>query len=161
MFVSESKFLSSPSAFIPHILNPHPESLLGLITKPAVEAALLVRLANKARLYGQDLDAMGNPIDMEGREGKIVVDEVVKLYEKWVIPLTKVVEVSPSSCSCASVGSGRSVKLTESGDGCRPRYMLAGRLPAYASGRSLSGADGLMDGRRSCILVSKSSSRLI
>lgn len=95
MFVSESKFLSNPGAFVPHILNPHPESLLGLITKPAVEAALLVRLANKARLYGQELDGMGHPIvDSERGPGKIDVDEVVKLYEKWVIPLTKVVEVS-------------------------------------------------------------------
>jgi chorismate mutase len=102
MFVAESKFISSPSSFLPHILTPNGPALLALITKPAVEAALLVRLANKARLYGQDLDAMGNPIHPEGEggdesgRGKIEAEEVVKLYERYIIPLTKEVEVSPS-----------------------------------------------------------------
>lgn len=94
MFVSESKFLSAPHLFIPHILNPNPTELLALITKPEVEAALLIRLGNKAKLYGQDLDGMGKPI--EGREdkpGKIESEVVVALYKEFVIPLTKDVEV--------------------------------------------------------------------
>lgn len=58
-----------------------------------MEAALLVRLAKKASFYGQELDASGNPIPSSGKELKIDVDEVVKLYKDYIIPLTKVVEV--------------------------------------------------------------------
>jgi chorismate mutase len=96
MFVSESKFRQAPHDFIPHILSkpPNRDALAGLITKPAVEAALLVRLKNKADLFGADLDAQGNLKEPEHRgEGRIKTDEVVKLYRDWVIPLTKDVEV--------------------------------------------------------------------
>merc|ERR1712093_269809 len=99
MFVSESKFRSSPSAFIPHIQNPNEEALAGLITKPAVEAALLVRLGKKARFYGQELDGQGNAADVNGSDLstenrlRIDVDEVVQMYRDYIIPLTKDVEV--------------------------------------------------------------------
>jgi chorismate mutase len=94
MFVSESKFLSSPSSFIPHILNPNPSALEGLITKPAVEAALLVRLAKKARWYGAELGPDGEPLPEQDANGKRVdTEEVVRLYREYIIPLTKDVEV--------------------------------------------------------------------
>ncbi|KAK4047639.1 chorismate mutase aro7 [Microbotryomycetes sp. JL201] len=92
MFVSESKFLDKPSDFIPHILNPNPQALEGLITKPAVEKALLVRLEKKAKWYGAELGPDGEPIKDEGKT-KVDVDEVVKLYRDYIIPLTKEVEV--------------------------------------------------------------------
>ncbi|ODO05894.1 chorismate mutase [Cryptococcus amylolentus CBS 6273] len=99
MFVSESKFLSAPHDFIPHILSspPNKEALAGLITKPAVEAKLLVRLANKARVYGGEMDADGKVIEVPDEEfalrGKIDLGSVVGMYRDWVIPLTKDVEV--------------------------------------------------------------------
>ncbi|GAA6038116.1 hypothetical protein JCM8097_007554 [Rhodosporidiobolus ruineniae] len=92
MFVSESKFLSSPSSFIPHILTPNPPALEGLITKPAVEAALLVRLAKKARWYGAELGPDGEPLP-ESEEKRKWTEEVVRLYREYVIPMTKDVEV--------------------------------------------------------------------
>lgn len=91
MFVSESKFLSAPHDFIPHILNPNPAALEALITKPAVEAALLVRLDKKARWYGAELGADGTWGEKEG--GKVAPEEVVKLYRDNIIPLTRDVEV--------------------------------------------------------------------
>ena len=91
MFVSESKFLSSPSSFIPHILTPNPSALEALITKPAVEAALLVRLDKKARWYGAELGPDGKWGEKEG--GKVAPEEVVKLYRDNIIPLTRDVEV--------------------------------------------------------------------
>lgn len=100
MFVSESKFLSAPHDFIPHILAspPNTDALAGLITKPAVEAKLLVRLANKARIYGCEMDADGRLIEVPdeemGARGKIDLASVVSMYKDWVIPLTKDVEVS-------------------------------------------------------------------
>ncbi|GJN92667.1 hypothetical protein Rhopal_005702-T1 [Rhodotorula paludigena] len=94
MFVSESKFLSAPSSFIPHILTPNPSALEALITKPAVEAALLVRLEKKARWYGAELGPDGEPLVGDGaRREKVSPEEVVRLYREYVIPLTKVVEV--------------------------------------------------------------------
>lgn len=93
MFVSESKFRAEPASFIPHILNPNREALASLITKPAVEAALLVRLAEKAKVYGQDMDRPSANTEEREKERKIEVDTVVRIYKTFVIPLTKEVEV--------------------------------------------------------------------
>lgn len=90
-FVSESKFLSDPAAFIPHIQKPNRDALEALITKPEVERRLLQRLRKKASVYAQDLAADGSP-NQDGT-GKIDVDGVVELYEHYIIPLTKEVEV--------------------------------------------------------------------
>lgn len=93
MFVSESKFQSAPSDFIPHILScpPNKDALAALITKPAVEASVLARLANKAKVYGREMDAGGHVI--EDTAARIDIEAVVGLYRDWVIPLTKDVEV--------------------------------------------------------------------
>lgn len=99
MFVSESKFLSDPAAFIPHILTPNPSALEALITKPAVEAALLVRLEKKARWYGQELGPTGEVVNVTAENTKLDVKEVVRLYKDYIIPLTKDVEVNLSSFS--------------------------------------------------------------
>jgi len=93
MFVSESKFQSHSASFVPHILNPNPKALEDLITKPAVEAALLKRLEKKALWYGQDLGPTGEVVEGAKSEMKIDVEEVVKLYRDYIIPLTKDVEV--------------------------------------------------------------------
>lgn len=95
-FVSESKFRAHPADFIPHILNPNRPALEALITKPAVEKALLERLVKKARIYGRDIGPDGEPRE----DGwKIDVQTVHDLYEKYIIPLTKEVEVR---CQCTS-----------------------------------------------------------
>ncbi|PPR04071.1 hypothetical protein CVT24_010644 [Panaeolus cyanescens] len=98
-FVSESKFVENPAAFIPHILNPNRDALEALITKPEVERKLLQRLHKKASTYAQDIAADGEPPAVNGTNGKvhnsskIDVDGVVDLYESYIIPLTKEVEV--------------------------------------------------------------------
>ncbi|KAF7298965.1 Chorismate mutase [Mycena indigotica] len=95
-FVSESKFQDNPSAFIPHILTPNRPALEALITKPEVERKLLVRLRKKAATYAQDFGPDGDfKRDAEGNVEaiKIDVDGVVDLYESFIIPLTKEVEV--------------------------------------------------------------------
>jgi len=90
-FVSESKFVSDPAAFVPHIQNPNRPALEALITKPEVERKLLQRLRKKATVYAQDVAADGTP-NQDGTF-KIDVDGVVELYEHYIIPLTKEVEV--------------------------------------------------------------------
>lgn len=109
-FVSESKFQAHPSDFIPHILNPNRKELEALITKPEVERALLARLRKKATLYARELDMRGEPLREETQNGRVDsaaeegrtavkgafrvdVDTVEQLYENYIIPLTKEVEV--------------------------------------------------------------------
>jgi chorismate mutase len=111
-FVSESKFMSDPAAFIPHIQNPNRAALEALITKPEVERKLLLRLQKKAATYAQDFGPDGEAMVSQGGNalssnaavatkvngaGKIDVDGVVDLYESYIIPLTKEVEVSLES----------------------------------------------------------------
>lgn len=91
-FVSESKFRDDPAAFIPHIRSRNRDALAGLITKPEVELKLLQRLRKKAELYAQNFAPDGQPLsDTSSR--KIDVDGVVELYEHYIIPLTKEIEV--------------------------------------------------------------------
>ncbi|KIK99864.1 hypothetical protein PAXRUDRAFT_822316 [Paxillus rubicundulus Ve08.2h10] len=94
-FVSESKFAADPAAFVPHILKPNREALEALITKPEVERKLLLRLRKKAATYAQDFNPDGDAIAGSHLNGsaKIDVDGVVELYENYIIPLTKEVEV--------------------------------------------------------------------
>lgn len=98
MFVSESKFREHPADFVPHILTPNPRALEQLITKPAVEEALLRRLERKALWYGRELDASGEPGPSPDKT-RIEIDQVVRLYRDYIIPLTKDVEVSSSAAS--------------------------------------------------------------
>lgn len=103
-FVAESKFRAHPKEFIPHIRKPNRDALEALIVKPEVERALLARIRKKAILYFQELDMQGEPVG--GATGnpkseihssrpkfRVDVDAVVQLYEMFLIPLTKEVEV--------------------------------------------------------------------
>lgn len=97
-FVSESKFIANPAAFIPHIKQRNRGALEALITKPEVERQLLIRLHKKAETYAQDIYADGEKPQINcvnGKtQGKIDPDGVVDLYESYIIPLTKEVEVN-------------------------------------------------------------------
>jgi chorismate mutase len=100
-FVSESKFIHDPAAFIPHIQSRNREALEALITKPAVEMKLLARLQKKVETYSPDIAADGDVPKTNGingfrklNGGKIDIDGVLDLYESYIIPLTKEVEVS-------------------------------------------------------------------
>jgi len=81
--------MSKPSDFVPHIINPNPVALESLIVKAEVERSLLLRLRKKAAVYASDPTADGGA----NGSGKIDVDGVVDLYESYIIPLTKEVEV--------------------------------------------------------------------
>ncbi|XP_006462580.1 hypothetical protein AGABI2DRAFT_193694 [Agaricus bisporus var. bisporus H97] len=100
-FVSESKFIHDPAAFIPHIQSRDREALEALITKPEVEMKLLGRLQKKVETYSPDIvadsDSSSKTNGLNGlrklNNGKIDIDGVVDLYESYIIPLTKEVEV--------------------------------------------------------------------
>ena len=115
--------MEKPSAFISHIQNANRAALDGLITKPEVEKKLLQRLRKKAATYAQDFTPDGDAVkdSIANGSAKIDVEGVVELYESYIIPLTKEVEVG-----CTNIGL---LAVAE--------YFLfgSGGLPATALGR--------------------------
>ncbi|WAQ90785.1 hypothetical protein PtA15_13A184 [Puccinia triticina] len=100
-FVAESKFRAHPEAFVGHIRARDRAALEGLITKPAVEVALIERLAKKALTYGQEISEGDGPAaHHKGAEvtHKMDAKVVVEMYKNWVIPLTREVEVEYLLC---------------------------------------------------------------
>jgi chorismate mutase len=85
--------------YIRLIQNKDRDAIMELLTNRTVEAALLRRLRRKALIYGSDITETGEVVTKEDEvvEGspsrKIQADVVVDLYERFVIPLTKEVEV--------------------------------------------------------------------
>ncbi|RDW80739.1 hypothetical protein BP5796_05437 [Coleophoma crateriformis] len=86
-FVAESKFSTETELFTKLIQDGDREGIANAITKPAVEKQVLARLRLKAETYGKD------PSTGVDGPAKINVDAVVRMYEDFVIPLTKEVEV--------------------------------------------------------------------
>ncbi|RUS18975.1 chorismate mutase, partial [Endogone sp. FLAS-F59071] len=89
-FIAECKFRESPSAYAELARTKNLEGIEALLTNKEVEASLLNRLRRKALIYGQSLD---DADEDRSAHLRIPVEAVVGLYEKWVIPLTKFVEV--------------------------------------------------------------------
>lgn len=101
-FVAEAKFLDPnlQPKYTEYIKASNTKALEELLTNKQVEESLLKRLRHKALTYGQDftesdiISLDNNQISNDDHHKiKINADIVVKLYEKWVIPLTKEVEV--------------------------------------------------------------------
>ena len=91
-----------------------------MIVKPEVERALLARIRKKATLYFQELDMQGEPVggaagnanpgvNSSKAKFRVDVDAVVQLYEMFLIPLTKEVEVRIVADSHANATDQRQV----------------------------------------------------
>ncbi|XP_054798301.1 chorismate mutase 2 isoform X1 [Prosopis cineraria] len=92
-YVAEVKFRGSPQDYEPLIraqFLQDREALMNLLTFETVEETVRKRVEKKARVFGQEVGP-----DHEENQGKYKVDPSVVslLYEKWVIPLTKLVQV--------------------------------------------------------------------
>ncbi|KAK7749018.1 chorismate mutase aro7 [Cytospora paraplurivora] len=87
-FVAESKFQSDKEGYTRMIKAGDREGIGASITNAAVEKQVLERLKLKAKTYGTD-PSLGVGVE----QSKINVDAVVAMYEDFVIPLTKEVEV--------------------------------------------------------------------
>lgn len=85
-FVAESKFLSDPDTFIPLIKNNDSQGICRVITCEETEKRLLDRVEYKASMFGGELDE-------EREDYKIQPAFVRTIYQKWLIPLTKEVEI--------------------------------------------------------------------
>jgi len=87
-FVAESKFQAERDRFRPLIANRDDRGLIAAITHADVEKEVVERVRIKARTYGRDITGSDEV------EFKIPPDNVVELYHRWVIPLTKEVEAA-------------------------------------------------------------------
>jgi len=90
-FVAESKFQSERELYTRLIKAGDREGIGNAIVNKAVEKKVLERLKLKAQTYGTD-PSLGTGAGQE-HQSKINVDAVVSMYENFVIPLTKDVEV--------------------------------------------------------------------
>lgn len=108
-FVAESKFVCPKlrPLFEDAIKRKDRQALDDLITDKAVEKRVVERLRQKAAIYGQEIDvdsaSLAGSKDFGNKEvtqaacpkdnNRINADLVAELYMKWIIPLTKEVEV--------------------------------------------------------------------
>ncbi|CAI8605976.1 unnamed protein product [Vicia faba] len=90
-FVAEVKFRESPQDYEPLIRAKDREGLMKLLTFKSVEEMVKKRVEKKATLFGQEISLDSNDDSKEKK--KFDPSVASKLYEKWVIPLTKEVQV--------------------------------------------------------------------
>lgn len=88
-FVAESKFRSEEELFTKMIKEQDAKGIEAAITKPAVEAKILDRIEKKAETYGIDPTLRWS----EKSRGKVDPKAIRKIYEDFIIPLTRKVEV--------------------------------------------------------------------
>ncbi|KAF9976764.1 chorismate mutase aro7 [Actinomortierella ambigua] len=95
-FIAEAKFQNpaEQETYIRLIKAKDRDGIMELLTNRKVEEALLRRLRRKAMIYGADISETGDIVrEDDSAASKISPDVVVDLYERFVIPLTKEVEV--------------------------------------------------------------------
>lgn len=91
-FVAEAKFLESPFVYEAAIKAQDRERLMGLLTYEKVEAAVRERTEMKAKTFGQEV-RINEGDDAADPVYKIKPSLVGNLYEQWIMPLTKQVQV--------------------------------------------------------------------
>ncbi|XP_024393243.1 chorismate mutase 1, chloroplastic isoform X1 [Physcomitrium patens] len=90
-FVAEAKFTENPAKFECHIRAQDGDAIMRELTFKNVEDNVKRRVANKARAYGQEVNEHGK---VDNARYKIDPDLAGALYEDWVMPLTKQVQVA-------------------------------------------------------------------
>ncbi|WLF77145.1 chorismate mutase aro7 [Lodderomyces elongisporus] len=88
-FVAEAKYQSDKPLYIKLILDKDVKGIEDSITNSAVEAKILERLVVKAENYGVDPSMKFG----QNVKSKVQPEIIAQLYKKWIIPLTKKVEV--------------------------------------------------------------------
>ncbi|KAI8587680.1 chorismate mutase [Geranomyces variabilis] len=91
-FVAEAKF-NGPEhdRYVVLIKAQDRDGLMELLTNVEVEKRLLARLRRKALVYGQEIE--DHDKEVSAAHLRIPLDVVSNMYERYVIPLTKEVEV--------------------------------------------------------------------
>ncbi|XP_050373941.1 chorismate mutase 3, chloroplastic [Argentina anserina] len=91
-FVAEAKFRESPAAYEPAIRAQDRAELMTLLTFEAVEASVKERVEIKTRTLGQEVKVKHDEDDAPPIY-KIKPNVIASLYEYWIMPLTKEVQV--------------------------------------------------------------------
>lgn len=89
-FVAEIKFRDAPHDYEPPIRAKDADELMKLLTDERVEKMVKKRVEKKAIVFGQDVSGSNNA---DSKHYKVDPSVVARLYDEWVIPLTKRVEV--------------------------------------------------------------------
>lgn len=90
-FVAEAKFRESPQDYEPLIRAKDTEGLMKLLTFESVQEMVIKRVEKKAMVFGQEVGL--NSDDEKEVKRKFDPSVASSLYQKWIIPLTKEVEV--------------------------------------------------------------------
>ena len=95
-YVAESKFMAQPEEYTALIRAQDAQGLMALLTNQAVEDRVVRRVVNKAAVYGSDIseeipDSLALPIGKETL--KVAPEQVGDLYYRWIMPMTKDVQV--------------------------------------------------------------------
>lgn len=90
MFVAEAKFRAQPEKYGDLIRDKDADGLMELLTDRAVEIKVVDRVKLKAATFGQDLAAPGGA----QVRYKVAPETVAALYDDFVMPLTKDVQVA-------------------------------------------------------------------
>jgi len=86
MFIAESKYREAPSTFDPLIRANDTAAIQAAITVACVEEQLYERVSRKASAYGSEL--------LKAGDGGIAPEKVHAIYQRWIIPPCKQVEVA-------------------------------------------------------------------
>ncbi|XP_020598545.1 chorismate mutase 1, chloroplastic-like [Phalaenopsis equestris] len=91
-FVAEAKFRESPEKFHAAIEAQDRKKILALLTFETVEFVVKRRVETKAMTFGKEVTVGGGEKDCPPKF-KIRPGFVAELYDKWIMPLTKEVQV--------------------------------------------------------------------
>ncbi|KAL4451201.1 hypothetical protein ABPG77_009273 [Micractinium sp. CCAP 211/92] len=123
MFVAEAKFRKQTAEYTQLIQRQDGDAILELLTDRAVELKVIERVRLKAATFGQELDVSGAAAGANGAGGsyKVRPEVVAQLYEQWVMPLTKEVEVQYllRRLDAQAEGQQQQQQHTRSGDGAQ------------------------------------------
>ena len=86
MFIAESKYRETPDTYDPLIGAGDSAGIEATLTAPHIESQLFERVSRKASAYGSEL--------LKAGDGGIQPGKVCTIYERWIIPLCKQVEVA-------------------------------------------------------------------
>ncbi|CDP02271.1 unnamed protein product [Coffea canephora] len=91
-FVAEAKYRASPDVYNAAIKAQDSTRLMALLTYPEVEEVIKKRVEMKTRTYGQEV-TLGGGENGTDPAYKINPSLVADLYEDWIMPLTKKVQI--------------------------------------------------------------------
>ncbi|CAE7870796.1 CM3, partial [Symbiodinium microadriaticum] len=94
LFVAESKFRSEKAKATALIEAKDAEGLTAFITKPEVEARNVKRVILKAKTFSQNIAGAQGSSDAEPATYKVNAEYIGTLFQEYIMPLTKDVEVA-------------------------------------------------------------------